>query len=264
MQALLLEELDAIEINEGGLLSEGREPASAKESKTPFDPRIVSPRGTGKIKAKVPDAVPAMTISEKSAFRRHKPALLRLGRCLNEVLESGAAFGDVISENDRDRLEDMDAEARIRLVLRRYEAKGDFGSLLRTLKLDAIREHCVDVVLALEDSEQEERDSTQRQHLKTFYQSTGGEGGAFTQQGGKEWKGGRKNWLTIEPLDTWQGLQFNGAGFIVSIKLVGHGLTGSLPECLTDLNTLEELHLEDNQLEVSQRLFKQVQSAGRL
>jgi hypothetical protein len=162
MQALLLEELDAIEINEGGLLSEGREPVAAKDSITPFDPRIVTPRGTGNYEAKAEAGVSAaavpMTVSEKSAFKRHKPALLRLSRCLNEVLETGAAFGEVLSENDRDRLEDMDIEARIRLVLRRYETKGDFGGLLHVLGLEEIREHCADVVLALVDSEREERD----------------------------------------------------------------------------------------------------------
>jgi hypothetical protein len=95
--------------------------------------------------------------------------------------------------------------------------------------------------------------------LKEFYKSTGGEGALTFEPGAQEpWKGGKKNWLSIERMDVWQGLQFNGGGFLLSIKLVGHGLAGLLPECITDLNTLEEVRIYICRLQGVQQLLTQI------
>ena len=78
---------------------------------------------------------------------------------------------------------------------------------------------------------------TDRAALAAFYHAAGG----------PDWINNR-NWLSDEPLGTWNGVSTNAAGRVTALSLIENNLDGSIPRELGNLSNLEALILVDNQL----------------
>ena len=65
--------------------------------------------------------------------------------------------------------------------------------------------------------------------------------------GGPNWTN-RKNWLTDQPLDEWNGVSVDGSGRVRALTLRVNNLTGSIPPELGSLTGLEVLDLRWNRL----------------
>ncbi|MDE2678990.1 MAG: hypothetical protein OXI76_13905 [Gemmatimonadota bacterium] len=73
--------------------------------------------------------------------------------------------------------------------------------------------------------------------LELLYTTTAGP--QWTNAGG--WNGG-------EPLSEWYGVETDSIGRVMSLRLAGNGLSGTLPESLAQLSGLTHLDLADNDL----------------
>ena len=69
----------------------------------------------------------------------------------------------------------------------------------------------------------------------------------YNATGGPNWKN-NNNWGTDSPLADWFGINVNVDGDVTRIRLLGNELSGSLPDTLGNLTSLEELALLSNQL----------------
>ena len=78
---------------------------------------------------------------------------------------------------------------------------------------------------------------TEREILETIYGST--DGGNWTES---------KGWLTGAPLDEWHGVDTDGTGRVVALRLADNGLAGTVPVELGQLSALTRLELHNNQL----------------
>ena len=67
----------------------------------------------------------------------------------------------------------------------------------------------------------------------------------YDSTGGANW-GGNSNWLTKEPVSSWDGITVNG-GRVTSISLDLNHLKGSIPSSLVSLTNLTDLFLGGNQ-----------------
>ena len=73
--------------------------------------------------------------------------------------------------------------------------------------------------------------------LEFLYSTT--DGPQWTNAGG---------WLGEEPLSEWYGVETDSIGRVMSLRLAGNGLSGTLPESLGQLSGLRHLDLADNNL----------------
>lgn len=73
--------------------------------------------------------------------------------------------------------------------------------------------------------------------LKALYESTGGE--SWTKKDG---------WNSTRAISEWYGVSCNAEGRVVGLNLSGNNLVGQLPDELSNLTELEELHLNGNLL----------------
>ena len=77
-----------------------------------------------------------------------------------------------------------------------------------------------------------------RQILDSLYKVTGGENWTDTT-----------NWLSDEPLSEWYGVETGDSGEVVGLSLGDNNLTGSIPDVLTELDSLVTLDLGGNALD---------------
>ncbi|MFK8101279.1 MAG: gliding motility-associated C-terminal domain-containing protein [Saprospiraceae bacterium] len=67
----------------------------------------------------------------------------------------------------------------------------------------------------------------------------------YNATGGSAWS---ISWNLSAPINTWNGITFNGDGCVTELFLDNNNLTGSLPPEIGNLSQLEILHLDNNQL----------------
>ena len=56
------------------------------------------------------------------------------------------------------------------------------------------------------------------------------------------------NWLSAEPIGTWDGVTTDANGRVTALHLYHHNLSGSIPAALGALDSLTLLHLHNNEL----------------
>ena len=78
---------------------------------------------------------------------------------------------------------------------------------------------------------------TEREILTSLYWSTGGPSWAYDE-----------GWLDDSPLSAWYGVETNGAGLVVALRLRSNNLSGELPAELGQLPALRVLDLASNSL----------------
>ena len=69
----------------------------------------------------------------------------------------------------------------------------------------------------------------------------------FDSTGGEDWVN-NANWMSDQPLNAWYGVQVDGSGAIVSLKLRRNLLRGSIPSEIEQLTSLVNLDLARNEL----------------
>ncbi len=69
----------------------------------------------------------------------------------------------------------------------------------------------------------------------------------YNAMDGPNWKR-QRNWLSEEPIETWQGVVADPAGRVRRLLLTGNSLSNEIPVELAQLTYLEDLHLSSNQI----------------
>ncbi len=69
----------------------------------------------------------------------------------------------------------------------------------------------------------------------------------YNALGGSNWSN-NTNWLSDEPVGTWNGVQVDTNGYVISIDLNNNNLSGEIPKEIGNLANLKSLRLNDNQL----------------